>query len=210
MGSECEFSLCEERLLLLSEKAIFWERKKILIVSDLHLGKAGHFRKHGIPVSRRVHLTDLKKLDYLLSQHRPKRLILLGDLFHSFENNEWNDFRSFIEMYDKVHFTLVRGNHDILEEYPKQLEVVERLDITPFSFTHEKAHTNLYNLSGHVHPGYRIRGAARQGVTLSCFYFSEDHGILPAFGAFTGIKKIRPIDGDRVFGIVDDQVMALI
>ena len=29
---------------------MFWEEEKALIVSDLHFGKTGHFRKSGIAV----------------------------------------------------------------------------------------------------------------------------------------------------------------
>lgn len=205
-----EFETCGEKLLLLPEKAIFWKRKKLLIISDLHLGKAGHFRKHGIPVSGKIHFTDLKILEKLILDNKPSEVILLGDLFHSFINNEWNDFLRFIQVFDRVKFTLVRGNHDIIEEYPKELTVLESLVIKPFSFTHEFEQTLDYNISGHIHPGYRIRGIAREGLTLPCFYFSNDHAVLPAFGQFTGVKKIKAKEGDKIFGIADDNVMELI
>ena len=135
----CEFDICNEKLLLLPEKAIFWREKSILIVSDLHLGKAGHFRKHGIPVSGKVHFTDLKILEGLLKQHHPIEVILLGDLFHSIKNKEWDDFLRFIKVFDFVKFILVRGNHDIFDEYPTDLEVVESLDKAPFNFTHQNS-----------------------------------------------------------------------
>ncbi len=208
--SNCEFEIKGEKLLLLPEKGIYWSSKNLIIISDLHLGKAGHFRKHGIPVSGKVHYTDLKILQSLLKSYKPEQVVLLGDLFHSFKNNEWDDFLRFIEVFDIVKFILVRGNHDIFEEYPSKLEVVESLDLRPFNFTHQKENSELYNISGHIHPGFRIRGIAREGLTLPCFYFSEDHAVMPAFGQFTGIKKIKPREGDKIFGIADDNVMELI
>ena len=57
-----------------------------------------------------------------------------------------------------------------IEEYPQKLTVIEVLDRDPFSFTHQKEETNYYNLSGHIHPGYRINGMAREGITVPCFY----------------------------------------
>lgn len=198
-----------ENLFLLPERAIYWQSQHILIVSDLHLGKAGHFRKHGIPVSRKIHLTDLQILESLIQTHKPKQIVLLGDLFHSFENNEWKDFLRFLEVYDHVEFTLVEGNHDVLDEYPKSLEVTPLLEIPPFSFTHIKEESRYYNLSGHLHPGISVKGKARQSITLPCFFFANNHGLLPAFGQFTGIKKIRPKKEDHVFGIAEGRVIEL-
>lgn len=198
-----------EKLSLLPERAIYWSSRRILIVSDLHLGKAAHFRKHGIPISRKIHLTDLQILESLILGHKPQHIILLGDLFHSFENNEWQDFLQFLAVYDDVKFSLIEGNHDILDEYPAALTVTPLLELPPFSFTHIKEKSPLYNLSGHLHPGILVRGKARQSITLPCYYFSNDHALLPAFGQFTGLKKIRPKKEDQVFGIAEGQVIEL-
>jgi len=76
----------EEKLLLLPEKAIYWSDKKILFVSDLHLGKIDHFRKEGIAVPFAARKTNLEKLAYLLQNHKVNQCIFLGDLFHSLYN----------------------------------------------------------------------------------------------------------------------------
>ncbi|WP_425390900.1 ligase-associated DNA damage response endonuclease PdeM [Ekhidna sp.] len=198
-----------EQLTLLPERAIYWKREKVLVVSDLHLGKAGHFRKHGIPVSKKVHLNDLYILKTLIENHQPRQIILLGDLFHSFENNEWQDFVQFLQMHQGIEFILVEGNHDILSEYPSTLKVQSMLELGPFSFTHIREESTLYNLSGHIHPGVSIKGKARQSITMPCFYFTNDYGVLPAYGQFTGVKKIRPKKADRVYGIAGERVIEL-
>lgn len=205
-----EFSIMGEELVLLAERAVLWPSKQTLIVSDLHLGKAGHFRKHGIPITKKIHIADLQILHQLLKDHQPEEVILLGDLFHSVENNEWQDFIRFIEDFSFIKFTLIQGNHDIFEEYPQLLNLTQSLEVKPFFFTHIREEGELYNLSGHIHPGVRIKGAGRQGMTIPCFYFGTNHGVLPAFGQFTGIKKIRPSKNDRVFGIAGNQVIDLI
>ena len=114
-----------------------------------------------------------------------------------------------MDHYQNVEFVLVQGNHDIFESYPETLKVVQKIEEKPFSFTHIKEDCPLYNISGHIHPGIRINGKARQGVTIPCFWFSNDHAIIPAFGQFTGIKKIKPSKTDRIFAIAEDTVMAL-
>ena len=115
----------------------------------------------------------------------------------------------FLQIHDSIKFILVEGNHDIIENYPIQLKVIKSYYDEPFVFTHIKENTNGYNLSGHIHPGVSVTGKGRQSITLSCFLFSSDHAILPAFGQFTGIKKIRPKKKDRVFGIAEDKVIEL-
>jgi metallophosphoesterase superfamily enzyme len=55
-----------ELLSLLPEKAIYWKSRKALLIADLHLGKAGHFRKHGIAVPGRVEQNNLCRLSGLI------------------------------------------------------------------------------------------------------------------------------------------------
>ena len=42
--------LASERLELLGERAVWWPARRTMLLADAHLGKAGHFRKAGIPV----------------------------------------------------------------------------------------------------------------------------------------------------------------
>jgi DNA ligase-associated metallophosphoesterase len=200
-----------EELLLLPEKCIYWPKQSLLILSDLHLGKAGHFRKNGIPIPLKVHVGDLEKIDNLILNYQPIHILFLGDLFHSDLNSEWWNFISWIQKHRQIRFTLVKGNHDIIPEIlfeEANIGVVNSLDLGPFNFTHireEKA--NFYNLSGHIHPGVRLYGMGKQAVTLPCFHFSTSYGILPAFGNFTGIAKIKPAKNDRIFVVTDRSVM---
>jgi metallophosphoesterase superfamily enzyme len=55
----------------------------VLIVSDLHFGKTGHFRKSGIAVPQSVYKKDLQRLFHQVQYFQPRKLIVVGDLFHS-------------------------------------------------------------------------------------------------------------------------------
>jgi uncharacterized protein len=66
-----------------------------------------------------------------------------------------------------------------------------------------------YNLAGHIHPGVSLRGKGRQSLTLPCFYFGRHQALLPAFGVFTGLARIKPVKEDKVFVIVEDKIMDL-
>jgi uncharacterized protein len=198
-----------QTLSLLPEKAIFWQEAAYLILTDLHLGKAGHFRKAGIPIPRSVHEADLLCLQQLIDTYQPQAVLMLGDLFHSEINQEWGDFRLFLQNNASLCFILVKGNHDILPEdaYREQNLTVypEAWSYPPFHFSHhplENVPQNLYNMAGHVHPGYRLSGRRGQNIKLPCFHFAAHVALLPAFGKFTGCVHVPKAKGDQIFLIV--------
>ncbi|KYG73353.1 MULTISPECIES: ligase-associated DNA damage response endonuclease PdeM [Roseivirga] len=202
--------LLGQTLHLLPEKGIFWEEKNYLILADLHLGKAGHFRKSGIPISDLIHSKDILILDKLIAKFKPQQVIFLGDLFHSDHNQGWEVFKRWIKSKAPLPFKLVLGNHDVLDESSyriSNLEVMEKLSLHPFDLTHIPEETELYNLAGHIHPAVRLTGKGRQSLRLPCFYFGKKNGLLPAFGNFTGTAKINIDKTDAVFAIADNKVV---
>jgi len=203
-----------EELILHPYKAIYWPAEKVLFLADLHLGKATHFRKSGIAVPAAVEENNLEKLTALFLDFKPERVLFLGDLFHSDYNSNWEEFGLLISQFDKISFELVPGNHDIMgrSEYEKFGIVILPLAyrLGPFMLTHypvEEFIEGCYHLSGHVHPGVRLRGGGRQSLRLPCFYFGVHQGILPAFGAFTGCMTLRPVPEDLIFVVVEGRVM---
>ncbi|MEQ8583179.1 MAG: ligase-associated DNA damage response endonuclease PdeM [Marinoscillum sp.] len=212
-GSEYPFHHKGQSLVLSCDRSIFWEDHSALVVSDLHLGKAGHFRKHGIPVPSQIHISDLQRVNSLIERYRPQRILFLGDLFHSDQNEEWQDFTHWSNFHSNLEQILILGNHDILDhaQYERtKVQLCEEYLHGPFEFTHETRQSKAYNISGHIHPSIRLSGLARQGVTLPCFYFGQDHGLLPAFGEFTGNHPIRAKAGDQVFAIGEDLLIGLV
>lgn len=207
------FQWLGQQLVLDPAKALFWVDQEMLVVADLHLGKAAHFRKHGVPVSAKVHHSDLQRLTDALHRYCPQTIVFLGDLFHSEQNAEWDDFISWSNANPQIAQILVRGNHDVLHEEayaPTLLQLKAEWETGPFHFTHEPQETVGYNLAGHIHPGVRLHGVARQHMTLPCFCFSRKGGLLPAFGNFTGCYQIRPRKGDHIFPVASSSVVSLV
>lgn len=204
-----------ESLELYPQKAVYWRSEGILFIADLHLGKVNHFRRSGIPVPVKANDHNLELIVDLVNLTRPQRLICLGDLFHSHYNPEWEVFGELVRHFQRTSFELVIGNHDIMSEQQykrKGIVVHESLNIGPFVFTHhplEEVEEARYNLSGHIHPGVNMMGRGRQSVTLPCFYFSSDRGLLPAFGAFTGMARIHPRKEDKVYVIVENNIIPI-
>lgn len=212
------FSHLGQQLRLLPDKAIYWHEQQSLLLSDLHLGKAAHFRKAGIPVPAKVHQHDLRRLDALIELTDARKVIFLGDLFHSELNREWNDFTVWMEKHPLLEFILIRGNHDILPEQAyadsSLLLIEKKLVVPPFLLTHEPLvdkndESGLYTICGHLHPAVNLRGNGLQQITLPCFYFGLHYALLPAFGKFTGFHKIKPRKEDAVFAIANKRVLRL-
>ena len=203
-------------LELLPERAIFWRDQSTLIVSDIHLGKATHFRKAGIPVPFRSGYKDLVMLEALISKYSPNEILILGDLFHSTHNAEWDIFKQWREKFSSTDFRLIAGNHDIIaERHYDDAELIVHFDIYesgPFAFSHipeVKMNTDKYLFSGHIHPGIRLFGKGGQAEKLPVFYFSKNFAVMPAFGNFTGLGIIKPGTGDKIYAITPTQVFPL-
>lgn len=216
--SFAEFEILSEQLLLLCEKAILWPRAGMLMIADLHLGKAGHFRKHGLPVNASVNEESLVILSEMVIKHKVSRVMVLGDLFHSRENAEWEILGDWLR-YHRVKMELIKGNHDVLpvnlyEDYGIKVHS-KTYSEAPFFFIHDpmkdesKIPEGYFALSGHVHPAVSLSGKARQAVRLECFCFTRRQGILPAFGKFTGNEIVRKSDYANIFVIAEGQVLKL-
>uniref|UniRef100_UPI00404948A7 ligase-associated DNA damage response endonuclease PdeM n=1 Tax=Fulvivirga sp. TaxID=1931237 RepID=UPI00404948A7 len=206
-------NIAGEDLQLLGEKAIFWQKYQLLLIADLHLGKANHFRRSGIAVPSQSNDQNIERLIVLLQQMSIKRVMFMGDLFHSHYNPSWEDFGTFLNSFSEIAFDLVIGNHDIMSEHQYTKYGIniykDPIALDPFVISHEPlAAFEGYNLAGHIHPGVMLRGKARQGIRLPCFYFGKSQGLLPAFGEFTGLHKLSIKKEDKVFPIVEGKVLS--
>ncbi len=198
----------DETFHLLPEKAIYWENEKAIIIADLHLGKASHFRKQGLAIPTKSNQKDYMVFDKLIKDYQPVRILILGDLFHSEYNNEWEIFAEFISKHKGIKFELIMGNHDILprEKYEAigLQSIGEIFHQKNLIFSHHplaNISANSLNFSGHIHPGVRIEGAGRQSITMPCFYKIDSNFIMPAFGHLTGLKILNKQPNTEIYGI---------
>src|ERR1700712_1193986 len=122
------------------QRFIYWEKEKTIILSDLHLGKTGHFRKEGIAMPQQIYKEDLQRLFTMLQQLKPDRLLIVGDMVHSRQNKELDWFTRWRNDFSQVNFTLIKGNHDILknEWYEEHnIEVFDELQLGNLMFVHD-------------------------------------------------------------------------
>lgn len=217
--------LAGQDALLHPTGTLYLSAERTLLVADAHFGKAVSFRKLGVPVPSGTTAGTLAKLDAALQDTQARQVVFLGDFLHSARSHspgtlgvlqEWRDARP------GLHLTLVRGNHDDRAgDPPASLRftvVDEPLRAGPFALCHHpRPVAGAYVLAGHWHPCISITGRAFERLRLPCFWLGDDSGrlpdqavgILPAFGSFTGMHRIEPRAGDRIFPIAGDVVRAL-
>jgi DNA ligase-associated metallophosphoesterase len=212
-GSHTAIFLSGECFWLLPQKAVYRPEKSQLIISDIHLGKATHFRKMGIAMPQQSHLKDIDTLNFLLRKFQPESCVLLGDLFHSDYNREWLWFRSLLAEFSAVRFTLIEGNHDMLPDAAYKIPNLVRADFIEeahFIFSHHPlADQSKLNICGHVHPGIELSGYAKQYIKLPCFYLSKSHFILPAFGNLTGLFLLEREANANYYLVANGKVIHL-
>ena len=220
MPSFIKHTINKNDFVLSSSKVVFWEQEKILILSDLHLGKSGHFRKSGIAIPHAVMKEDMQRLVTVIQFFKPELVVIVGDLFHSVENKEHELFLKWRNDLQHVPILLVKGNHDIVPD-----EWYANANITTaekywrrnnFLFVHhiedveqEEISEEDYFFSGHIHPAVSIKGLGKQSLRFSCFYFAKKYAVLPAFGKFTGTYLVEPSKDEKVFAIVNNSVIGL-
>ncbi|MEP7301083.1 MAG: ligase-associated DNA damage response endonuclease PdeM [Caldimonas sp.] len=201
-------------LTLLAEKAVLVAASGTLLVADAHIGKAVSFRALGVPVPRGTTSETLAGLAALVRRTGARRIVFLGDFLHSPRAHApatlaavaaWRDAHRSLEL------VLVRGNHDDRAGDPPAPLAIRVVD-EPFIDSglalchHPRPLPGHYVLAGHLHPCVHVGARSWDHLRLPCFWFGDTVGVLPAFGAFTGMHPVRCRPRDRIFAIADSLV----
>lgn len=203
------------RARLFPERALFLERERTLVVADVHLGKAAALRAEAIAVPSGSTTSDLDRLSRLLATTGATRLVILGDFLHAREGRAPRTLaaaRRWRAAHAALEIVLVRGNHDRRSGDPPDELRFLCVD-APFveegvAFVHEPEPVRgAYTLGGHLHPGVRLKGRARERVHLPAFVLGRRLGVLPAFGSLTGCALVAPVATDRVYVVAGETVV---
>jgi len=200
-----------ETLTLTNQRAIYWEKHNALILSDIHIGKTAHFRKHGIPMPDAILQNDLKRLEQLILHFGVKQLWIVGDLFHAAMNSDMETFKAWLNQYQDIEWLLIKGNHDRLPQRLMDgfnIKVLTNLIISPFTLIHDhlEGGEGAYTISGHTHPGVLIKGKGRQKLKLPCYQVTSKELILPAFSLFTGLNTRDIPEDARCYAFTESSI----
>ena len=111
-----------------SKPALFIENKKILVITDLHIGIEEELKEYGIHSgSQTKKLFD--SIKQICDKYKPKDIFLLGDIKHNIpsstfqERKDVEDFLKKIKKFSRIH--IIPGNHDgnIKKIVPKDITI---------------------------------------------------------------------------------------
>ncbi|WP_046756091.1 ligase-associated DNA damage response endonuclease PdeM [Kordia jejudonensis] len=201
-----------ELLTLTNQRVVYWKPQEALILSDIHIGKTAHFRQHGIAIPDDVLVKDLQRLQALLEHFAPKKVIVVGDLFHADYNQNFDIFIQWMQQFHNLEKILIRGNHDRFKiSFYESLGFTThiQLEINSLVFVHESIQPtpNQYYISGHTHPGVRIQMKGRQYLKLPCFQVTQQQLILPAFSLFTGLNTRTDMESVKNYAFTEDAIL---
>ncbi len=223
-GSPPALMLAGERFVLHPERALELPAHRTLVIADVHWGKATTLRAHGIPVPSGGTRDDLARLDRVLARTEASHLVVLGDLVHS--RHAWTasalaPLLAWRARWPSLSITLVRGNHDAHAGDPPAALRIAAVD-APFMIgvlqaQHEPIAADVelddgepFVLCGHLHPTLSLAGRGGDRVRLPCFVHGARQLILPAFSTFTGRGAWTPDPQERVFAIVEDEIIDVV
>lgn len=195
-----------ETLRLRADRSIWLPEHATLLVADMHVGKGQSFRRLGVPVPQGSSAESLNRLSAALVETGARALVVLGDLLHAAAARDGPAgaaLAAWRAAHPDLELTLVRGNHDDRAGDPPAALGFAVVD-EPWSLGglalahHPRPQPGRAVLAGHIHPGLRLR-AAGESLRLPCFHFDARRqvGLLPAFGAFTGLHTVQPRPGDQ-------------
>ena len=146
---------------------ILEEKKKYLVISDLHIGFENTLSSNKVFVGKNSSIKQItNNVKNLIQEENVKSVILLGDVKSSTQSiykNEWNDVPYFFDEVKKMsEVILIPGNHDgnIQKLVPDEILMISSkgivIDDTLLTHGHTMPSENFSSVNriimGHIHP----------------------------------------------------------
>lgn len=177
-------TLGPETLHALPSGALHWPARRLLAVSDLHLGKSARLaRRAGALLPPYETRATLERLDADIAATAPATVICLGDSFDDLaaaDSLDEADALWLTRLMAGREWIWVEGNHD---PGPLSLGGSHRAEASfgALTFRHIADPAEMFEISGHYHPKARLAGQGKPS-----FLADAQRLILPAYGAYTG------------------------
>tara|TARA_Y100001933_G_scaffold263240_1_gene323914 strand:+ start:2307 stop:2960 length:654 start_codon:yes stop_codon:yes gene_type:complete len=207
------YSWMGTKLELHSSQVLFVPSTKELLLSDIHIGKAEYFQLNGIPLTNKEDESNLNRIYKLAKEFSPKKIVILGDLFHSRYSLNKNLIdkveKLFGDLYTEIE--LIEGNHD-KGCYVRNINYLKEKKSLNLIYTHQPIKSNkklILNICGHYHPKLILKNQ-QDKISLKCFALDRVNNslYLPSFGDLTGgylcksnFKKWAIVSDDNIIEI---------
>ena len=170
-----------ENVLLDGRLVLFHKRQRWLAVADLHFGYELSQRAAGNLFPLWGMQTIEARLEELLHDYNPRRLIILGDLVH--DSTAQREAVGLIKRLSaRCKIMLIAGNHD--RELGDAVELWESWQTKRFCFHHGHCTvepSDSIQIIGHHHPAATVRDGAGLRLKLPALVQQENCWIMPAF-----------------------------
>ena len=184
----CKFSFAGQQLAALPSGALWWPARRLLCVSDLHLGKSERMaRRGGATLPPYDSCETLDRLARDLEHTSAETVICLGDSFDDLEAARAlpdAEGLRIATLQAGRQWIWIEGNHD-----PGPIEMggshLVEWQCGPLVFRHIAQDRPQGEISGHFHPKAQIRTKGRH-ISRPAFLLDRNRLILPAYGAYTG------------------------
>jgi DNA ligase-associated metallophosphoesterase len=180
--------------------ALFWERERLLVVSDLHLEKGSSFATRGVLLPPYDTVATLDRLAKVVVRYDPRAVIALGDSFHDHEAHKRlsaSDRDALSALQARRDWIWISGNHDPMLPSDLGGVVATEVALGGIVFRHEP--TGAFGeIAGHLHPKARVSTRGRS-MERRCFACDGDRAVMPAFGAYAGGLSIRDKAFAKIF-----------
>ena len=179
-----------------SEPALIVEEKrKNLVISDLHIGFEHKFSSNKNMVRKNSSINEIiSNVTKIIKKENPDTLILLGDVkssIQSITNSEWKDVPYFFEeIKNSLDVVLIPGNHDsnIDKLIPSDVTVISSkgMIIDDVLLTHghtmpSKNYSSVNNIiMGHIHPVYFDKNSLLNGERIWISIKTDKSKIFPS------------------------------
>jgi DNA ligase-associated metallophosphoesterase len=206
--SHCPFHWQGHALHLLAERAVWDPLRGLLLLADLHLGKAEVFQSFGVPLPSDGDMSTLNPLLALVHRLGPQEVVVLGDLIHS-RLGLTSDLRQKLKALPELMecpLRLIAGNHE-RGSWLEGLPQAPSRAVGPWWLSHApEPREGFLNLCGHRHP-VAVVGTAVDRLRLPCFAFDAQQNmlVLPAFGRLTGGHPCPP--HERLWLVAEGEVV---
>ncbi|MEM6275547.1 MAG: ligase-associated DNA damage response endonuclease PdeM [Pseudomonadota bacterium] len=182
------FTLSGAALEARASGALYWPAERMLVVSDLHLGKSDRIaRRSGSLLPPYETRDTLGRLEGDIAATNAKTVICLGDSFDDLAAAESLDEEERLwlaRLQAGRRWIWIEGNHD-----PGPVDFggthLAELVAPPLTFRHIAEAGATGEVSGHYHPKARLNARGRV-ITRACFLYDARRVVLPAYGTYTG------------------------
>ncbi len=182
------------RLVKSQPALILEDKKRYLVVTDLHIGFESKLVANYIHIEpKEIVVETIQSLESIIKSEKPDSLLLLGDIKSSVESIskiEWNAVPLFFEIGKKIETVVIPGNHDgnLQKIVPDWVSVSSPsglvIDDILLTHGHVMPSENLAYVNkiimGHVHPVYFQEGSVLDGQRVWVSIKAEKNLIFPS------------------------------